>query len=73
MGDILQETSEKLILNDEYKNFIIAAECILTKLRAKCRVSWELIAFMEKRVNMKKVSLLKNVTKKRNKCKCTET
>ena len=44
--DSLQETSERLTLNDEYENFItthieVAAECILIKPRAKSRVQFE--------------------------------
>ena len=54
--DTLQEISERHTSNDEYKNFIThleaAAECILTKPRAKCRIP------QEKQDNMKKASLL---------------
>ena len=58
--DILQETSERHNSNDEYKNFIathieVATECILTKLRVKCKVPWEWIAvrdYMKKKKNL---------------------
>ena len=49
--DILLETFERYTPIDEYGNFVTAnikaaaAECILTKLRAKCRVSWESLTF----------------------------
>ena len=41
-----QEISETHTPNNEYKNFVTpnreaTAECIPTKPRAKCRVSWE--------------------------------
>ena len=50
----LQGISERRTPNDKYKNFVSAliqafAECIPTKPRAKCRVSWrESIAVKEK-------------------------
>ena len=52
--DALQEISETLALNDDYKNFInahmeAAAEYITTKLRAKHRVPWETLILREKR------------------------
>ena len=55
--DALQEISETLTLNDEYENFINAliegaAECILTKLRAKHKVPWETLAVKKRNVNM---------------------
>ena len=44
--DILQDISEIHTPNDEYENFVTAhmeaaAECIQSKLRAKCGVPWE--------------------------------
>ena len=55
-------TSETLTLIDEYKNFFnahmeAAAECIPTKLRAKYRVPWDILAVKEKRDDVKTASL----------------
>ena len=53
--DALQEIPEALTPNDEYENFInahieaAAAECIVTKLRAKHRVPWETLVVKKKR------------------------
>ena len=49
----LPEISERHTTNDKFENFITAhketaAECILTKPRAKCRVPWKPIAVREK-------------------------
>ena len=49
--DILQEIFERHTPNDEEENFVTAhleaaTECIPTKLRAVCRVSWELLVFI---------------------------
>ena len=47
-----QEISEKRTLNDEYENFTAlmkaAAECITTKLNAKCRVPWKSLVVRKK-------------------------
>ena len=60
--DAIQEIPEALTPNDEYENIInahieSAAECILTKLRAKKWVPWETSAVRKKRVNVKTASL----------------
>ena len=60
--DALQEISETPIANDEYKKFVnahleAAAECILTKQRAKPRVPWETLAVRKKRADVKITSL----------------
>ena len=62
--DALQEISETLTPNDEYKNFVNAhmygvAEYIPTKLRAKHRVAWEILAVKKKRDDLKVVYLCK--------------
>ena len=62
-SDILQKISERHTVNDEYENFVTthieaAAECLPTKLRAKCRVPWESLVVRKKQDNIKKVSLL---------------
>ena len=59
--DALQEKTETHTPNDEYKNFVnvhleAAAECILTKLRTKPRVSWEILALRKKRADVKTAS-----------------
>ena len=52
--DTPQEISGTHILNEEYKDFInalmeaMAEECIATKPKAKCRVSWETLADRKK-------------------------
>ena len=58
----LQEISETLTPNDEYKDFInahmeAAAECPPTKQRAKNRVPWEILAVNKTRDNVKILSL----------------
>ena len=60
----LQGISETQTSNDEYENFVtahmeVAAECILTKPRAKCKVPWESIIVRKKQDNMKIASLIK--------------
>ena len=57
----LQEKTETLTLNDEYKNFInahieAAAKLIPTKHRTKSRVPWETLTVREKRGNVKTAS-----------------
>ena len=47
--DNIQERCERLTSNDEYGNFVTAhieaaAECIPTKTRAECSISWKSIA-----------------------------
>ena len=61
--DIHQEISKRHTPNDKCENFITshleaAAECILTKARAKCRVLWESVAVRRKWEKVKKASLL---------------
>ena len=56
--DALQEKTETLTLNDEYKNFInahieAAAKFIPTKHRTKSRVPWETLTVREKRADVK--------------------
>ena len=56
--DAHQEIAEKPTLNEKYENFVnahmeAAAECILTKLRAKHRVPWETLTVKKKRDIMK--------------------
>ena len=58
---LILEISETHTPNDEYENFInsrleAAAECILTKERAKPRVSWEKLAVRKKRADVKTAS-----------------
>ena len=58
----LQEKSETFAPIVEYVNFVNAyreavAECIPTKLRAKHRVPWAILAVRKKRDNMKTASL----------------
>ena len=60
--DTLQEISETPTSNDEYENFVnalleTAAECILTKQRAKPRVPWETLEVRKTRENVKTASL----------------
>ena len=61
--DDFPEISETLIPNEEDKNFVLAyieaaaAECIHTKLRAKHRVPWEIVAVRKKWDNVKTGSL----------------
>ena len=73
--DALQEISETLTPNDEYKNFVNAhleapAECIPTKQRTKPRVPWEILAVRKKCADVKTASLCnrRNPTNQ-----CTET
>ena len=61
--DTLQKISETHTPNDKYENFITAhtgaaAECILIKPRARCRVPWESLVVRKKWENMKIASLL---------------
>ena len=62
-SDTLQETSVRQTPNDKDENFmtahiIAAVECIPTKTRPKCKVSWEAITIREKRYNCEKPFLL---------------
>ena len=62
-SDTLEETSERHTPNDKYENFLsaqieVAAKCILTTPRTKCRLYWEAIAIREKQDDMRKASLL---------------
>ena len=59
--DILQETSETHTPNNKYENFITnhmqaaaVAECIWTKPRAKCRVTWESLVVRKKWDSLKR-------------------
>ena len=63
-ADTLPEASERHTLNEEYENVVTAhlepaAEFILTKSRAKCRVLWNWIVVREKWGNINKTSFLK--------------
>ena len=58
----LKETSERYTPNDKYENFVTshldtAAECIPTKPRAKCRVSWESLIVRKNKITLKKKSI----------------